>query len=171
MISCPLHVYGEGIFSCIDKRFRFILNTIQFMQIIKKERLLERIRIMEENPERRLDVDPGTVVNSVLEHLVRVLNTKKGSVEIDPEFGVPDLTNMSSSFSSESIPELEEAIKSVIVNYEPRLKDVSVHFQTQQDDLLALRFSIAAKLVTDEKGKPILFETIVDSDGQVKVTS
>jgi len=127
--------------------------------------------MMEENPARRLDVDSGTVVNSVLEHLVRVLNTKKGSVEIDPEFGVPDLTNMSSSFSSESIPELEEAIKNVIVNYEPRLKEVSVHFQTQQDDLLALRFSISAKLVTDEKGKPIIFETIVDSDGQVKVTS
>lgn len=141
------------------------------MQILKKERLLERIRIMEENPERRLDVDSGTMVNSVLEHLVRVLNTKKGSVEIDPEFGVPDLTNMSSSFSSDSIPELEEAIKSVIVHYEPRLKEVSVHFQTQQDDLLALRFSIAAKLVTDEKGKSIVFETIVDSDGQVKVTS
>ena len=141
------------------------------MQIIKKERLLERIRMMEENPERRLDTDSGTVVNSVLEHLVRVLNTKKGSVDIDPEFGVPDLTNMSSSFSSESIPELEASIKSVIVNYEPRLKDVTVHFRTQQDDLLALRFSISAKLVIDDKGKPIVFETIVDSDGQVKVTS
>ena len=141
------------------------------MQIIKKERLLERIRKMEENPERRLDVDSGTIVNSVLEHLLRVLNTKKGSVEIDPEYGVPDLTNISSSFSSESIPELEAAIKSVIVKYEPRLKDVAVHFRTQQDDLLALRFSISAKLILDEKGKPIVFETIVDSDGQVKVTS
>jgi type VI secretion system protein len=141
------------------------------MQIIKKERLLERIRIMEENPERRLDVDSGTIVHSVLEHLIRVLNTKKGSVEIDPEYGVPDLTNISSSFTSESIPELETAIKSVIVQYEPRLKDVAVHFRTQQDDLLALRFSISAKLVLDEKGTPIVFETIVDSDGQVKVTS
>jgi len=126
---------------------------------------------MEENPERRLDADPGTVVHSVLEHLVRVLNTKKGSVDIDPEFGIPDLTNISSSFSSESIPELETAIKSVIVRYEPRLKDVNVHFQTQQDDLLTFRFSISAQLVLDEKEKSIVFETIVDSDGQVRVAA
>lgn len=127
--------------------------------------------MMEENPERRLDVDSGTVVNSVLEHLIRVLNTKKGSVDIDPEFGVPDLTNLSSSFSSEAIPGLEASIQSVIANYEPRLKDVSVRFRAEQDDLLALRFSISAKLVTDEKGEPVFFETIVDSDGQVKVVS
>ena len=141
------------------------------MQLLKKERLLERIRMMEENPERRLDVDPGTVVHSVLEHLVRVLNTKKGSVDIDPEFGIPDLTNISSSFSSESIPELETAIKSVIVRYEPRLKGVDVHFRKQQDDLLTFRFSISAQLVLDEKEKSIVFETIVDSDGQVRVTA
>jgi len=127
--------------------------------------------MLEENPERRLDADSSTVVNSVLEHLVRVLNTKKGSVDIDQEFGVPDLTNLSSSFSCEAIPELEASIKSVIVKYEPRLRDVTVHFREKQDDLLFLRFSISAKLVTDEKGKPIIFETIVDSDGQVKVIS
>jgi type VI secretion system protein len=138
---------------------------------MRRERLLERIRMMEESPEKRLDTDSGTMVNSVLEHLIRVLNTKQGSVDIDPEFGVPDITNISSSFSAESVPELETAIKKVIENYEPRLKDVSVRFSSQEDDLLALRFSITAKLVTDDKSKPIIFETIVDSDGQVKVKS
>lgn len=141
------------------------------MQTIKKERLLERIRMMEENPEKRLDADSNAVVNSILEYLIRVLNTKKGSVDIDPEFGVPDLTNMASSFSSEVIPELEVAIKNVIESYEPRLKDVAVHLLTEQDDLLALRFSISAMLVMGDKGKPVIFETIVDSDGQIKVIS
>jgi len=138
---------------------------------MRRERLLERIRMMEESPEKRLDTDSGTMVNSVLEHLIRVLNTKQGSVDIDPEFGVPDITNISSSFSAESVPELETAIKKVIENYEPRLKDIAVRFSAQEDDLLALRFSITAKLVTDDKSKPIIFETIVDSDGQVKVKS
>lgn len=127
--------------------------------------------MMEESPERRLDTDSGTMVNSVLEHLMRVLNTKQGSVDIDPDFGVPDITNISSSFSAESVPELETAIRKVIENYEPRLRDVSVHFASQEDDLLSLRFSITAKMITDEKSKPIIFETIVDSDGQVKVKS
>lgn len=127
--------------------------------------------MMEESPEKRLDTDSDTVVHSVLEHLIRVLNTKKGSVDIDPEFGVPDITNISSSFSAESVPELEAAIKKVVENYEPRLKDVSVRFAAQEDDLLSLRFSITAKLITDEKSKPVIFETIVDSDGQVKVRS
>lgn len=139
---------------------------------MRRERLLERIRMMEEAPERRLDSDNvDTMVQSVLEHLVRVLNTKKGSVDIDPDFGVPDITNISSSFSAEAVPELEGEIRKVIENYEPRLKDVQVRFSSQDDDLLSLRFSITAKLVTDEKSKPVIFETIVDSDGQVKVRS
>ncbi len=140
------------------------------MEHVVKERLLERIRKLEASPEKRLTASATDVFDSVLEYLQRILNTKKGSVDIDTEFGIPDLTNISSSFSDEAIPGLEAAIKKVIEDFEPRLKDVGVHFVAEQHDLMKLKFSISAKLATDDKSGQIIFETIVDSDGQIKVS-
>jgi type VI secretion system protein len=34
------------------------------------------------------------LIESILAHLVRILNTRQGSVPIDPAFGVPDFTNL-----------------------------------------------------------------------------
>lgn len=140
------------------------------MAQVIKERLLERIRKMEEAPEKRLTTSSSEVMDSVLRYLQKILNTKKGSVDIDTEFGIPDLTNISSSFSDEAIPGLEAAIKKVIEDFEPRLGNVAVHFVTEQQDRMKLKFSISAKLATDDKAGQIIFETIVDSDGQIKVT-
>ncbi len=136
-----------------------------------RERLLERVRMMEESPDKRLNESSFSVVESVLRYLQKILNTKKGSVDIAPDFGIPDLTNISSSFTTEAIPQLESSIKKVIEEYEPRLAGVTVHFAEAQNDLMQLRFTIAAKVATDGKGGSIVFETIVDSDGQVQVMS
>ncbi len=141
------------------------------MEHVVKQRLLERIRKMEDSPEARLTTSATDVLDSVLEYLQKLLNTKKGSVDIDNEFGVPDLTNISSSFTDDAIPGLESSIKKVIEDFEPRLKDVAVKFVTEQHDRMKLRFSISAKLATEDKAGQIIFETIVDSDGQIKVTS
>jgi hypothetical protein len=44
-----------------------------------------------------------------------------------------------------------------------------VSFTPQEEDLLALRFSILAKLAIDEN-IPVVFNTIVRDDGKIQVT-
>lgn len=135
---------------------------------MREERLLERISTWKREPGRREREDVGRITDSILYHLQRILNTKRGNVPIAEDYGVPDFTDLFHAYP-ESVRDLEKSIRQTIQKYEPRLTAVRVSFIPQEEDLLSLRFQIVAKLATTEKRNPVLFETIVDTDGKVSV--
>jgi type VI secretion system protein len=134
---------------------------------MREARLLERIRTWERDPARREREDPRRVIESVLLHLHRILNTKQGNVPIAEDYGVPDFTDLLYSYP-ESVRDIERTIRSAIQKYEPRLKAVKVTFIPQDADLLSLRFQIAARLSSESKTQ-VFFETVVDSDGKIEI--
>ena len=135
---------------------------------MRDERLLERIYLLEKEPARREGHDPMRQINSILNHLQRVLNTKQGSVLIANDYGIPDFTNLPGAFSTGSTHEVERIIKNVIEKYEPRLTKVRASFFPQEEDMLALHFEIGARLTTDEN-VPVTFETVVDAGGKINI--
>ena len=135
---------------------------------MREERLLERLRIWGDEPHRRSKQDTRRTTDSVLRHLQRILNTKRGNVPIAEDYGVPDFTDLIRGHS-ESVRDLERSIRQTIQKYEPRLKAVRISFIPQEEDVLSLRFQVVAKLATEDEQIPILFETVVDSDGKVKI--
>lgn len=136
---------------------------------MEDERLLERIRSVEKNPDRREGRDDGRLIRSVLRHLERILNTRQGSVPIADDYGVPDFTNFQGASLSESTYEIERSIRQVILNYEHRLRGVRVGFIPQEEDILALRFKITAKLAVNED-IPIAFNTVIGTGGRIDVS-
>jgi type VI secretion system protein len=134
---------------------------------MREERLLERIQIWEKEPARRGKEEPRRIVDSVLRHLQRILNTKQGNVPIAEDYGVPDFTDFLNDIPN-SIRELEKSIRLTVQKYEPRLKGVKVSFIPQEEDLLSAHFQIVGRLTTDSKTQ-VLFETLIDSEGKVKV--
>jgi type VI secretion system protein len=134
---------------------------------MREERLLERIQTWEKEPTRRGKEDPRRIVDSVLRHLQRILNTKQGNVPIAEDYGVPDFTDFLNSFP-DSLREIEKTIRLAIQKYEPRLTAVKVSFIPQEEDLLSLRFQIIARLSTESKTQ-VFIETIVDSDGKIGI--
>ena len=135
---------------------------------MRDERLLERIYHLEKNPDRREGHDPARQINSILNHLQRVLNTKQGSVPIADDYGIPDFTDLPGAFSTGSTHEVERIIKNVIEKYEPRLTKVRAGFIPQKEDRLALRFEIDARLATKEE-IPVTFETVVTAGGKINI--
>jgi type VI secretion system protein len=135
---------------------------------MREERLLERLRIWDREPERRAKNDPKKIVDSVIRHLQRILNTRQGNVPIAEDYGVPDFTDFLHSYP-ESLREIEKTIRQTIQKYEPRLRAVRVNFIPQDDDVLSLRFQIMAKLSVDEGKTPVFIETLVDSEGKVNI--
>jgi len=138
---------------------------------MREYRLLERVRSMALDPDRRGSADPSVMLTSVLHHVQKILNTKQGAVPIAPDYGVPDFTDIAGSYASDSIQQMEEGITRVIAKYEPRLLEPHLEFEEQQDDVLALRFRIKGKLAVEGQDYPVIFESVVQSDGKITINS
>ncbi|MBF0527912.1 MAG: type VI secretion system baseplate subunit TssE [Deltaproteobacteria bacterium] len=135
-----------------------------------QERLLERLRHIESDPEYRGVPDPNRIIASIMNHLQKILNTRQGSAPIDDNYGVPDFTDLAVTFSSESVRDLSRAIKAVINNYEPRLSNVQIAATPQGDRVLELHFKIEGRLnMGNNMDMPVSFETVVDPDGRIQV--
>ncbi|MFM2478725.1 type VI secretion system baseplate subunit TssE [Celerinatantimonas sp. MCCC 1A17872] len=134
-----------------------------------RQRLLERLRFNEEHPDNRVAGDSGLVVNSVLNYLRMVLNTKQGNAEIAPDFGVPDFGDMVGSEGLEAVRDIEIAMTEVITKYEPRLQNVHVEYIPDETNILALQFKLRAELMLEKSAFPVIFETLLDPDGKISV--
>jgi type VI secretion system protein len=136
---------------------------------MREKRLLERLRAIEEDPDWRGESDPKIAVSSVLDHLGKILNTRQGSAQIAADYGVPDFTSIASSFGTDSLPEIEEAIAKVITKYEPRLVNVKVNFEPRLDRPFMIAFKLMARVRVEGREMPVVFETILNPDGHITV--
>ena len=86
-----------------------------------------------------------------------------------PDYGIPDLADMVHSFP-EAIRMMEQAIRSTIEKYEPRLTNIRVKHVRFEDEVFSLHFEVTAQLVSSDSGKKsIWFETTVTNNGEVTV--
>lgn len=135
---------------------------------MREHRLLDRIRLVDKNPNRRITRDPQQMIHSVQEHLQRILNTRQGNAPIAEDYGVPDFTNFTSAFP-DSQRGVERSLRQTIRKYEPRLQGVRVEFLPKEEDSMSIMFKISARLVLENHKEPVSFESQVDSDGHIKV--
>lgn len=138
--------------------------------MMHEKRLLERIRDYEKDKDRRAGIDPRALTTSVLSHLRRMLNTKQGSSPIAEDYGLADITDMPGAFAEADLERIEGKVVEVIKKYEPRIADVNVHFATVQDDTLSLRFEIRGRINDESLKTPVVFESVVQSNGKISIT-
>jgi type VI secretion system protein len=135
---------------------------------MREQRLLERIRLWEKEPDRRSREDSGRIIDSVMTHLQRILNTRQGSVQIADDFGLPDFTDLIDNYP-ESIRDLERSIRRMVRKYEPRLSSIEVNFIPREDENLSLDFQITAELKAGDEKLPVRFDSQMESSGKVNV--
>lgn len=135
---------------------------------MREARLLERIRLRERHPQRRETEDTGRIIDSILEHLTRILNTRCGNVPIAEDYGIPDYTEFMQNFPA-SLRDIERAIQQTVTQYEPRLKSVRVAFVLQDDNACTLIFRISAGLVSAASNTSVLFESHFDTGGKISI--
>lgn len=127
--------------------------------------------------QRLMDDDPPTpgrpfdssiAVQSIIEYMQILMNTREGSVAARPDFGLPDFNDMVASFP-DAVPAIARAIKKQIDEFEPRLRNVVVRHVPDPDRPLTLTYRIRAELAVSDSDAPITLETTFGSDGAVRV--
>ncbi|WP_321910591.1 MULTISPECIES: type VI secretion system baseplate subunit TssE [unclassified Paraburkholderia] len=136
---------------------------------MREQRLLERIARWGPDQERTNETKVDALIDSVMSHLSRLLNTRQGSVPIDPLFGVPDFTNLAGTTSMGSTREIEEEIRRMIVRYEPRIKSPRVTLNREETDVLSIRFALEGTLEVADREIPLRLSTTVGANGRVSV--
>ncbi len=106
-------------------------------------------------------------VDSVVEHLKGLLNTRQGECPAALDFGVVDFTDLVHAFP-EAIQVLQRSIRATILQYEPRLKNVIVQ-HVRDDDVLVLKFQITAQLASKTARGAVRLETQLRAGGQISV--
>jgi len=122
---------------------------------MREDRLIERIRLREKEPARSATEDPKKVMVSVLRHLQKILNTRRGGVPIADDYGVPDFTDFMRVYP-DALREVEKSIQNTIQKYEPRL--TTVLFLTSN-----LTTDVITELCSGDEVPSLEMDTVEDS--------
>ncbi|MDR2573364.1 MAG: type VI secretion system baseplate subunit TssE [Desulfovibrio sp.] len=86
---------------------------------------------------------------SIRQHLLRMFVARQGSVQTLPDYGLPDLNDLTLS-RADLIKETCDALKVCINRYEPRLIDADVTHRSMPDSTFLLGFHISAMKYNSE---------------------
>lgn len=134
---------------------------------MKEQRLLERIAGLTDGSARSHQTRAEILIESIRAHLQRILNTRQGSVPIDPDFGVPDFTNLAGSFTAGTTYDIVSSLTAMVRRYEPRLKAARIEVAESSNEVLSLSFSLEGMVEINDRDIPIRLATRVSSSGKV----
>lgn len=133
---------------------------------MRERRLLERLNVLGV-PGRR-DALPADkqLLASVRDHVARLLNTRRGNVPIDQDYGIADLSKRTGAGGEADSSALEVGVAEVLRRYEPRLKDVGVRL-VRHEPRLGLDLEITGVAQSESISVPIHLHAAVLADGQI----
>lgn len=115
-------------------------------------------------------LDRWALSDSVLTHVRLILNARQGCCETRPDYGMPDLNDISNE-ASETIPAIARAVKLQLETFEPRLSQVVVRPLPVADRPGDFAFSVSAVMKAGDGGEAVSFDTVLGSDRQMRVRS
>lgn len=134
-------------------------------------RLLERIAYSEIpiSSSRRPPSYEGRIKQSILFYLDGLLNTRRGEVYIDKNYGLPSMANIASTFYAGSKTDIGRAIVGQILSYEKRLLNPAIR-EEEGDNERSIRFILDGAINIVETGEVLRnfpIQITVQPSGQV----
>ena len=138
-----------------------------------KERLLERLS-RQELPNLNDRRTPEDLVKaSIQRYLSRLLNVRRGSVPIDIEYGLSDMSNIAGSFAVGFVSEIQREILIQIDRYEKRLLKPTIQQVVEEREVITLKFILRGQIDLSVGSTEVIKELSmflrIDSAGQVRV--
>lgn len=136
---------------------------------MSQERLLKRIQRWSDGSAMQTDIDLDVYTRSLLEDMDDLLNVRKGSVMIDEELGLPDLSKFMSYLSPSDIEQIAASLISVLNRYETRVKLSSVTHVKREDDFGLLRFAAEGSYDFNRESHSLYFDILLRGNGSIYI--
>jgi type VI secretion system protein len=125
-------------------------------------------------PNRNDRRSPEDIVKiSIQRHLSRLLNVRRGSVPVDVEYGLSDMSNIAGSFAVGYVSDIQREILIQIDRYEKRLSNPTIQQVVEEREVITLKFILSGQIDLSVGSTLIKKEFSmflrIDSAGQVRV--
>ncbi|KMQ52592.1 type VI secretion system lysozyme-related protein [Chitinispirillum alkaliphilum] len=104
-------------------------------------------------------------LKSIMDHLTRIFNTRRGSIPHLVDYGLPDISELYRKLP-EGMEELRAAIRKTIEKYEPRITNTKVLSLDSEERDARLIFILSAEL---RNGKQVRFQTTFSASEPSKI--
>ncbi|MFT4607759.1 MAG: type VI secretion system protein [Urechidicola sp.] len=136
-----------------------------------KLRLLKRIKGWEEAGQvSASDIDINEVLESVRDDLEKLFNTRRGTVLIDQDFGLPDFTHLMNGYSAPDVDEIQRDILHQVRTYETRLDNSIVVAQVSKVADNSLGFGLTAVFNHKNQEQTLSANISIKDNGSVDVS-
>ena len=129
------------------------------------ERLFKRLRRWSSGGAA---ADVGSHVESVLQDLGRLYNTRRGSTPLSELYGLPDISDMLANLTPPDVERIREGIEITTREFEPRMRDTRVSVAAEEG-LGMLRFAVQGNLLYEKSSIPVRYLVNIEGDGRVTV--
>ncbi|HEV7164218.1 MAG: type VI secretion system baseplate subunit TssE [Gammaproteobacteria bacterium] len=130
-----------------------------------EERLFKRLRRWSGG---NTGTDVGSYVESVLQDVSRLYNTRQGSTPLSELYGLPDISNMLANLTPPDVERIREAIEVTTREFEPRMQGTRVSVPGEESPGM-LRFAVQANLLYEKASVPVRYLVNIEGDGRVTV--
>lgn len=130
-----------------------------------EERLFKRLRRWSSG---NTGTDVGSYVESVLQDVSRLYNTRQGSTPLSELYGLPDISNMLANLTPPDVERIREAIEVTTREFEPRMQGTRVSVPGEESPGM-LRFAVQANLLYEKASVPVRYLVNIEGDGRVTV--
>ena len=109
--------------------------------------LLDRL-LFTVNPRAIAGMTPDAQARqSIVRHLTLLFNTRKGSVPIDPDYGLSDMNNIAGSLAVGTSEQICAELIQQIERYEPRLSRPKITAAPEHTEIISLKYELNALLM------------------------
>jgi len=135
-----------------------------------KLRLLKRFKSWEEGGQvSASEVEINEVMESMRDDLEKLFNTRRGTVLIDPNFGLPDFTHLMNGYSVPDVEEIQRDILQQVRDYDRRLMKLDVVTKDAKAPENSLGFGLTAIFDHKNQEQTITATISIKDNGSVGV--
>ena len=116
------------------------------------------------------NADVNEVMESVRDDLEKMFNTRRGTVLVNPEFGLPDFTHLMNGYSAPDVDQIQQEMHSQVRAYERRLINTVVVTQESRSADSKLRFGLTAVFNHKNQEHSLSTSIAINDNGSVSVS-
>ncbi|MFT5220926.1 MAG: type VI secretion system protein [Planctomycetota bacterium] len=136
-----------------------------------KIRLLKRIKKWEEAGEvSASEVDINELLESMRDDVEKLLNTRKGTVLIDENYGLPDFTHLVNGYSAPDAEEIQRDLIYQLRQYETRLSAIALMPHENKKQVASIEFGLNAQFQHREQTQEFVVVLRFADNGSINVS-